>query len=202
MAGGAMADPTAQARQQVADPPRSADEAPLEVAAAERQVVDARRAVEDQLVVLGQSTRAALDFPAKIRRNPVRTIGVVGGAAFLVLGGPRRVVRRVESRFFPQRVNRPKSLLPKDLHRTLDRLPEENRALVEGHLERDFAAYLQKEHGPDPANARTSLWKAFDTFMGIAGAAATREFVRRALEVPEKPDEGGPAASAGQERTG
>jgi hypothetical protein len=185
MAGGAMADTTAQTQQQVAAPAQQSADRPPEVAVAERQVVDARRAVEDQLAVLGKSTRAALDFPAKIRRNPVRTAGVVGGAAFLVLGGPRRVVRRVEKRYFPQRANRPKSLLPKDMHKTLDRLPEENRALIEGHLERDFAAYLQKEHAPDPANARSSFWKAFDTFMGIAGAAATREFVRRALEIPE-----------------
>lgn len=151
---------------------------------ARQEVENARRAVESELDQLGASTRAALDFPAKVRRHPVETVGVVGGAAFLLTGGPRRVARAVESRFFPKRANRPPTLLPKDVHRTLDRLPEEDRERIGAHLERDFARYLQKEHAKDPVNARQSIWKTYDLLIGIVGGAAARELVKKALQVP------------------
>ena len=158
-----MADSTAEARQQVAD---------------------ARRATAAELDMLGTSTRAALDFPAKIKKHPLQTVGVVGGAAFLVTGGPKRVARAAEKRFFPKRGLRPPKLMPKDLEKTLDRLPEEDRELIGAHLERDFAAYLQKEHVRDAATGRQSFWKTFDLFVAVFGAAATRELVKRALSVP------------------
>lgn len=158
-----MADATADARQQVAN---------------------ARRATEAELDTLGTTTRAALDFPAKIKRHPVETAGVLGGAAFLLLGGPRRVAKAGERRFFPARANRPPTLLPKDLDKTLKRLPEEEREQIRGHLERDFAAYLQREHVADASTGRQSFWKTYDLLVGVVGAAATRELVRRALSVP------------------
>jgi hypothetical protein len=158
-----MADSTAEARQQVAD---------------------ARRATAAELDTLGTSARAALDFPAKIRKHPLQTAGVLGGAAFMVMGGPKRVARAAEERFFPKRGLRPPKLMPKDLEKTLDRLPEEDRELIGAHLERDFAAYLKKEHVRDAATGRQSFWKAFDLLVAVLGAAATRELVRRALSVP------------------
>ena len=158
-----MADETAQARQRVAD---------------------ARREASAELDTLGSSTRAALDFPAKIRRHPVETVGVLGGTAFLVLGGPKRVAKAAERRFFPERANRPPTLLPKEVDKSLSRLPEEDREQVRAHLERDFAAYLKKEHVSDAATGRQSFWKTYDMLVGIVGAAGARELVKRALTVP------------------
>ena len=158
-----MADATAQARQ---------------------ELVEARRKAAAELDALGSSTRAALDIPAKIRRHPVETVGVLGGTAFLVLGGPKRLARAAERRFFPERANRPPTLLPKDVDKTLKRLPEEDREQVRAHLERDFAAYLKKEHVADPPTARHSFWKTYDLLLGVVGGAATRELVKRALAVP------------------
>src|SRR3954452_559994 len=155
-----------------------------ETAEARQHVVDARRAAEAELDTLGSSTRAALDFPAKIKRHPVETVGVLGAAAFMVLGGPKRVAKAGERRFFPERANRPPTLLPKDVDKTLKRLPEEDREHVRAHLERDFAAYLKKEHVADASTGRQSFWKTYDMLIGIVGAAATREMVKRALEVP------------------
>src|SRR3954451_4491143 len=123
-----MADATADARQKVAE---------------------ARRNAETELDSLGSSTRAALDFPAKIKRHPVETVGVVGGAAFLLLGGPKRAAKAAERKFFPERADRPPTLTPKEVDQTLKRLPEEDRAKVQAHLERDFASYLKKEHVKD-----------------------------------------------------
>ena len=158
-----MADATADARQKVAD---------------------ARRNTEGELDTLGSSTRAALDFPAKIKRHPVQTVGLLSGTAFLVLGGPKRAAKAAEKRFFPARANRPPTLLPKEVNRTLDALPEEDRAQIEAHLERDFSNYLRKEHVKDSSTGRQSFWKTFDLLISIVGAAATREFVKRSLEVP------------------
>lgn len=155
-----------------------------ETADARQKVVEARRNAEAELDTLGSSTRAALDFPAKIRRHPVETVGVVAGAAFLLLGGPKRVAKRTEQRFFPERANRPPTLLPKDVDKTLKRFPEEEREHIRAHLERDFAAYLKKEHVSDAATARQSFWKTYDLLVGIIGAAAARELVKKALEVP------------------
>lgn len=155
-----------------------------ETAQARQRVVDARRNAETELDTLGSSTRAALDFPAKIRRHPLETVGVLGGTAFLVLGGPKRAAKAAERRFFPARANRPPTLLPKDVEKSLDRLPEEDREQVRAHLERDFAAYLKKEHVSDARTGRQSFWKTYDMLVGILGAAAAREFVKKALEVP------------------
>ena len=163
-----MADETAQARQRVAD---------------------ARGNVASELDTLGSSTRAALDFPAKIKRHPVETVGVLSGVAFLVLGGPRRVAKASERRFFPERANRPPTLLPKEVDKTLKSLPEEDREQIRAHLERDFAAYLKKEHVADASTGRQSFWKTYDMLVGIVGGAAAKELVKKALAVP--PEAGG-----------
>ena len=155
-----------------------------ETADARKQVAEARSNASAELDTLGSSARAALDFPAKIKRHPVQTVGVLGGAAFMLLGGPRRVAKAAEQRFFPERANRPPTLLPKDVDKTLKRLPEEDREQIRAHLERDFAAYLAKEHVSDASTGRQSFWKTYDLLVGIVGAAATRELVKRALEVP------------------
>ncbi len=158
-----MADATAQARQ---------------------ELEDARRGVATELTQLGASTRAALDIPAKVRRNPVMTAGAAGGAAFLLLGGPRRVAQAVEKRFFPRRWARVPKLLPKEVERTLDRLPAEDQEHVRGHLERDFATYLKKEHAKEAANARQSIWRTYDLLLGSVGTRAARELVKKLFEVP------------------
>lgn len=153
---------------------------------ARREVEDARAAVELELDNLGAAARAAVDIPAKIRRNPVPTVGVAGGAAFLLLGGPRRVAKSIEKRFFPKRYARPPKVLPKDIEKALDRLPEEDREMVRAHLERDFTQYLKTEHAKDPANARVSLWKTYNLLLGTVGARTARELVKRLFEVPRK----------------
>lgn len=155
-------------------------------AEARQEVVNSRKAVESELDDLGSATRAALDIPAKIKRNPVQTVGALGGAAFLLLGGPKRVAREVESRLFPQRREKVPSILPKDVEKTVNRLEPEERDKVRAHLERDFYTYLQKEHPTEPATARRSLWRTYDIVIGIVGAAAARELVKKLFEIPKE----------------
>ncbi len=155
-------------------------------AEARQEVENARKGVEKELDDLTQATRDALDIPAKVRRNPVRTVGLAGGAAFLLLGGPKRVARAAEKKFLPQRVYKRDRSLPKNVQATIDKLEPEQRELVEAHLERDFAAYMNKEHPAEPANARQSLWKTYDVLVTIVGAAAARELVKKLFEVPQE----------------
>ena len=70
-----------------------------EVLVARAQVLAAREAsLDEELVRLEASARAAVDIPAKVRRNPVKTAGVAAGAGFLAVGGPKRVFRRAQLR--------------------------------------------------------------------------------------------------------
>jgi hypothetical protein len=169
-------------------------------AEARQQVEEARRGVERELDNFGESARAAVDIPAKVRRNPVKTAGLATGAAFLILGGPRRAAKAAERRFFPKRYYRPPTVLPQDVERAIDKLPAEDQEMVRAHLERDFASYLQKQHPSEPANARQSVWKTYDLLVSIVGAAAARELVKRLFEVPREV-QAEPAANAGSETT-
>jgi hypothetical protein len=155
-------------------------------AEARKELAQARRALSAELDQLGEATRAATDIPAKIKRNPIQTAGVVGGAAFLLLGGPRRAAKAAEKRFFPERYYRPPKVLPKDVEKAIDRLPRQDQEMVRAHLERDFASYLQKQKMSEPANARQSAWKTYDLLVGIIGAAAARELVKKLFEIPQE----------------
>ena len=73
-----------------------------EVLDAMAEVEAARAGLAGSLDDLTSATQSALDVPAKIRRNPVKTAALVGGTGFLVVGGPRRVVRFVARRVLPQ----------------------------------------------------------------------------------------------------
>ena len=95
-------------------------------------------------------------------------------------------VKQVEKRFFPKRYSRPPKVLPSDIEKSLDRLPEEDRAKVRAHLERDFAQYLRDEHAKDPPNARAAAWKTYDMLLTIVGAAAARELVKKLFAVPKE----------------
>jgi hypothetical protein len=181
-----MADETQERRRQV-NPARVPVPAPR-VAAALKGVDAARGNVATELDNLNTSVRAAVDIPAKIKKNPVPTLGAAGGAAFLLLGGPRRLAQGVEKRFFPKRYAKPPKVLPSDVEKALDRLPEEQRDQVRAHLERDFADYLREQHAKDPPNARTAAWKTYDVLLGTVGARVARELVKQLFDAPPPED--------------
>lgn len=150
------------------------------LAEARQEVVNARRAAEAELDDLGDSVRSAVDIPAKIRRNPLKTVGLASGAAFLALGGPKRLLKRAEKKVLPRRKVR--RLLPEEIDRAVNNLPEEDREAVRAHLERDFAHYVEKEHAKEQPNARRSMWGTYDTIVAVVGAAAARQLVKRLFE--------------------
>jgi hypothetical protein len=115
--------------------------------AARAEVLAARAALDGELERLEASARAAVDIPAKLRRNPVKTAGVAAGAGFLLLGGPAKVLRGARNAIFGKPDPLPRSMLPKEIDKALGELGSDG-ARVRGTIEREFAAYL-KEKAPD-----------------------------------------------------
>jgi hypothetical protein len=109
--------------------------------AALAEVVAARAALDDELVRLEATARAAVDIRAKVRRNPGRTAAALGGTAFVVVGGPRRVFRSVRHRVFGVPDPLPPSLLPDQVEKAVRALGDDG-AKVRGALEREFAAFV------------------------------------------------------------
>jgi hypothetical protein len=112
-----------------------------EVLDARGQVLAARGALDEELVRLEASVRAAVDIPAKVKRNPVKAAGLVGGAAFLAVRGPRRVLRGARNVVFGKPDPLPKSMLPKEIDASLAKLGTDGER-VRGLLEHEFASYL------------------------------------------------------------
>jgi hypothetical protein len=111
-----------------------------ETDAARDRVLAARAALGEELEVLEASARAAVDVPARIRRNPVRAGAVVGGVGFLALRGPQRLFRAGKRAVFGAPPPIPKTMLPDEIEKTLRKLGGDGDK-IRGTLERDFAAY-------------------------------------------------------------
>lgn len=110
--------------------------------AARAEVLAARAGLDDELLKLEASGRAAVDIPARLRREPAKVLGAAGGAAFLLLGGPKRVLKGVRMAFNGGKEPLPKSMLPPEVEKTLKKLGPDGEK-VRGTLEREFASYLE-----------------------------------------------------------
>lgn len=112
--------------------------------AARAEVVAARASLAEESVRLEASARAAVDIPARIRREPLKVAGAASGAAFLLLGGPGRLLRGVRRAILGPEAELPKSMLPDEVEKTLRKLgPDGDK--VRGAIERDFASYLEEK---------------------------------------------------------
>jgi hypothetical protein len=162
------------------------DEPTPEVLEAMAEVTAAREAFSASLDGLSSATQSALDVPAKIRRNPVKTAALVGGTGFLLAGGPRRVVRFVGRRLVPRRPDPYAGLLPPEIEKVLKdsgvaKDPEVRRA-----LNKDFAEYLKRKGKLDrEPNAAASFWRTFDRVAGPLGTAGARMMVQRLMEAEQ-----------------
>jgi hypothetical protein len=112
--------------------------------AARAEVLAAREGLDEELVRLEASGRAAVDIPARLRREPAKVLGAAGGAAFLLLGGPKRTLKGVRNAIFGKKEELPKSMLPPEVEKTLKKLGPDGEK-VRGTLEREFAAYLDEK---------------------------------------------------------
>ena len=112
--------------------------------AARSEVLAARAALDEELVRLEAAGRASVDIPARLRREPAKVLGAAGGAAFLLLGGPKRAIKGVRQAIFGKKPDVPKSMLPPEVEKTLKKLGADGEK-VRGTLEREFASYLEEK---------------------------------------------------------
>ncbi|MEO8570823.1 MAG: hypothetical protein ABI553_03900 [Chloroflexota bacterium] len=148
-----------------------------ETDAARDRVLAARAALGEELETLEASARAAVDIPAKIKRSPAKAAAIAGSAAFLVVGGPKRLFRAGRRAAAGETSPLPKALLPKEVEKTLRKLGDDGEK-VRGTLERDFAAYAKKA-SEDRAAPRAEIATAIARPLLVTGAkAAAKWFLR------------------------
>ena len=154
-----------------------------EVRAAMDELEAARADFVASLDGLNDATQSALDIPAKVRRNPVRTVALAGGAGFMLLGGPRRIVRLVAGQLGGDSPGPNHGILPTDVEKVLKDAGVARDPTVRRALEDDFADYLKQkgEYGPAPG-AATSFWRTFDKVAGPLGTVTARVLVERLME--------------------
>lgn len=148
---------------------------------ARRQVIAAREALGEELDEFSSAARSAVDLPAKIRKNPLKTAGLAVGAGFLGVGGPKRVLKAVGSRIRP-RTRRPhEGLLPKEIDQVVRKKAGAQAPEIQGALEDDFARYLQRKGDASKTepSGTTSFWKTYDTILGRFGPIVTKQLAER-----------------------
>ena len=150
--------------------------------AARAEVLAARAGLDEELLKLEASGRAAVDIPARLRREPAKVLGAAGGAAFLLLGGPKRVLKGVRGALFGGKESLPKSMLPPEVEKTLRKLGPDGEK-VRGTLEREFADYLEEKA---PQRKQRDLGAVAAGLLGGAlkpvTARAGRELLQRLFE--------------------
>ena len=112
--------------------------------AARSEVLAARAGLDEELVRLEAAGRAAVDIPARLKREPAKVLGAAGGAAFLLLGGPKRLFKGLRRTISGPTADVPKSMLPPEVEKTLRKLGADGDK-VRGTLEREFANYLDEK---------------------------------------------------------
>lgn len=166
--------------------------------AARDEVAAARTALGEEAIRLQAAARSAVDIKAKVKRSPVKAASLAAGAAFLVLGGPRRVLRGAKRRIFGAPDPLPPSLLPDQVERAVRALGEDG-AKVRGALEREFAGFLSSTAKGRKAEARSrSLARLAIKVATPLATRAAREAMDRGLRPSVEAARGGrPKGRAG-----
>jgi len=156
------------------------------VTAAQGAVREARAGLSDELVRLEASARAAFDIPSRVRREPAKTAGIAAGTAFLVLGGPGRVFRRVRRAVLGPQAELPKSMLPDEIEKELHKLGDDGKR-VRAVLEREFVQYLddRADIRRDRDLGATVSWLAAN-LVRVASLQAGKRLLER-LFAPDAP---------------
>jgi hypothetical protein len=162
--------------------------------AARAEVLAARQGLDEELIGLEAAGRAAVDIPARLRREPVKVLGAAGGAAFLLAGGPQRLLRRARRAVLGPKADMPKSMLPKEIERELKKLGDDGDR-VRATLEREFAEYLDERA---PARRERDLGALATTTLGNVLKPLTERLGRQLTEEFFNPD--GPAFAEGLRR--
>jgi len=158
-----------------------------EVTAALLALEAARADTAASLDAITDASKRALDLPAKVRRNPVKTAAIVGGAGFLIAGGPRRIMRYVVGRARPEERDPHAGLLPDEIEKVLKDSGLADDPAIRRALDDDFADYLRRKGRLDPEPNPTSiLWRTFDQLAGPLGTASARILVQRLMSAEKE----------------
>jgi hypothetical protein len=153
-----------------------------EITAALADLRAAQAGAADSMDELTDATKRALDVPAKIRRNPVKSAAFIGGTGFLIAGGPRRVLRFALGRARPEVRDPHAGLLPDEIEQVLKDSGLAQDSEVRRALDEDFADYLRQKGRFDPEPTASSvLWRTFDRVAGPLGTAGARVLVQRLM---------------------
>lgn len=175
---------------------RAATSAPAspEIARAQAELDAARGALARELDGLSAATRSSLDIPARIRREPLKTAAIAGGAGFLVLGGPKRLLRAAGRRLLRRKGDPYEGLLPEEIERILRDSGAAAYPGVRAAVATDFAEYLRtKSKAGSAPSARTSFWRTYDAVIGPVGTVGARVLVERLFAA-----QGGPIDAEGR----
>jgi hypothetical protein len=154
--------------------------------AARAEVLAARAGLDEELVRLEASGRAAVDIPARLKREPAKVLGTAGGAAFLLLGGPKRVFQGVRHAVMGKKADLPKSMLPPEIEKTLKKLGPDGEK-VRGTLEREFADYLDAKA---PQRKERDLGATTALLLGGVLKPVVQRFGKQLAEQALDPDKG------------
>lgn len=157
--------------------------------AAQRQVAAARAALLVEVGELETAARSAADIPAKVRRDPVKAAAMVGGIAFLGLGGPGRLLRGLRRAARGGKDPVPKSVLPEEIERLVDGLGE-SAPVVRARLDREFASFLgaRQRKGRLGDDGPGTFGRLVNTFATIAATLAARKLGQRLFAAdPDRP---------------
>lgn len=152
--------------------------------AARSEVLAARAGLDEELVRLEASGRAAVDIPARLKREPAKVLGTAGGAAFLLLGGPKRVFKGVRKAILGPDADLPKSMLPPEVEKTLKKLGPDGEK-IRGTLEREFAEYLDEKA---PQRRERDLGGTATALLGGVLKPVTERLGRQLAERALSPD--------------
>ncbi len=145
---------------------------------ARAQVLAARSLVDEELVRLEASARAAVDVPARVRRNPGKAAGVAAGVGFVALGGPQKVLRAARNAIFGRPDPLPRSMLPGEIERALRDLGSDGDR-VRGTLEREFARYLEEKA---PQRRERDLSGVVAMLLGSVGKPVAQRYGQQLVE--------------------
>jgi hypothetical protein len=165
-----------------------------ETLAETRVEVAAQRATNDRTAAeLEVRVRRALDIRARFRENPALFVGLGAGAAFLLVGGPRRIVRSLRRRVRPSNVEQAYDALPKPMQAWVDALAAEvgpkagqaRAALVdelrrwrqEPLKSRKARKALAKAMVEGPPGPSRTAWRAAETALTLVSAALARKAI-------------------------
>ncbi|MGZ8563943.1 MAG: hypothetical protein ACXWWU_10035 [Candidatus Limnocylindria bacterium] len=179
-----------------------------------------------ELEATADRLRDALDLRKRIREHPAAVIGIGAVTAFLVVGGPRRLARRLRGTMAPHAAEEAYDALPETMQAWVsalageagsrsqnvrDELVEELRRWRRDPIKDKKARKELARHMVDgPPGPRRTAWNAAETALTLIAAALARKAVARFLtnEAPRElpaavaASEAAPARKATRRRGG